>query len=219
MLLNSELSKAFGLMADLLEIQGANRFRINAFRRTARTLKDMVEDVAEVAEKEQLQNIPGIGKGTAEKIKEYIEDARITELDELLGRMPDGLPALLEIPGMGPKKVAAVWQELGVEELGDLKEAIEAGRLEQLAGFGAQSVKKIAQGIKFMEHSGGRVPYGQALPLAEALLEKVGAIVPFDEDLIAADLASGFVTCRAAVDSECEHWSKGNGAPDAVLCG
>ena len=72
-MLNSELSKAFGLMADLLEIQGANRFRINAFRRTARTLKDMVEDVAEVAEKEQLQKIPGIGKGTADKIKEYLD--------------------------------------------------------------------------------------------------------------------------------------------------
>ncbi|MCH8853581.1 MAG: hypothetical protein IID41_13155, partial [Planctomycetes bacterium] len=163
-------------MADLLEIQGANRFRINSFRRTGRTLKDLVEDVAALVEEERLLEVPGIGKGTAGKIEEYLEVGRIAELDELLGKMPDGLPALLDIPGMGPKKVAAVWKELDIEELGDLKEAIEDGRLAELAGFGEQSVKKIGEGIRFMETSGERVPYGEALPLAEALAEEVGAI-------------------------------------------
>ncbi len=195
-MLNSELSKAFNLMADLLEIQGANRFRINSFRRTGRTLKEMVEDVAELAEEDRLQDIPGIGQGTADKIKEYIEHGRITELEELMGHMPEGLPALLEVPGMGPKKVAAVWKGLDVEDLGDLKGAIESGRLQKLPGFGEQSVKKIAEGIRFMEKSGGRVPYGQALPIAEALAEKVRQIEGVDQVAIAGSLRRGKETIR-----------------------
>ncbi|MCH8967853.1 MAG: DNA polymerase/3'-5' exonuclease PolX [Planctomycetes bacterium] len=190
-MLNKELANAFNLMGDLLEIQGANRFRINSFRRTGRTLKDLIEDVAVLVEEDRLLEVPGIGKGTAGKIEEFIEVGRIAELDELLGKMPDGLPALLDIPGMGPKKVAAVWKELDIEELGDLKEAIEDGRLAELAGFGEQSVKKIGEGIRFMETSGERVPYGEALPLAEALAEEVGAIDGVKRVAIAGSLRRG----------------------------
>lgn len=190
-MVNQELSNAFHLIADLLEIEGANLFRINAFRRVGRTLKDMVEDVAEVAAADRLKDIPGVGKGAFEKITEYIAHGRISDLDELMGRMPEGLPALLDIPGMGPKKVAAVWKELDVEDLGDLKDVIESGRLAELSGFGAQSVKKIAEGIRFMEKSGGRVPYGQALPLAEALAEKVRGIKGVGQVAIAGSLRRG----------------------------
>lgn len=191
---NTELSRAFDLMADLLEIQGANRFRVNSYRRVSRMLKDLVDDLAKLAAEDRLEELPGVGEGTAKKIKQYIETGHITELEELMGQVPDALPGLLEIPGMGPKKVAAVWKELGVSELGDLKKAIEEGRLEKLPGFGKQSVKKIAEGIGFMEKSGARTPYGEALPIAEEFAEQVGKIKGVRRVAVAGSLRRGVET-------------------------
>ncbi len=191
---NSELARSFELLADLLEIQGANRFRINSFRRSARILKDLVEDAAELDRDDRLAEVEGIGKGTLEKIREHLRTGSMVELAELTAHMPEGLPALLEVPGMGPKKVAAVWKQLDVGSLADLKQAIEAGRLQALPGFGVQSAKKIAQGIQFLERSGGRVPYGQALTLGEALAERVAAIPGVERVAIAGSLRRGCET-------------------------
>ncbi|MEK6799206.1 MAG: helix-hairpin-helix domain-containing protein, partial [Planctomycetota bacterium] len=172
-MINAELVRAFEQIADLLEIDGADTFRISSYRRAARTLEDLSEDVATVAAEQRLTELSGIGKGTAERIQQFLTTGRIPLLDELEAKFPPGLPKLLEIPGMGPKKVGLVYRELKVGHLDDLKKVVASGALAQLPGMGEASVKKIADGIAFLESSAGRTPLGIALPVAEELVRRV----------------------------------------------
>jgi DNA polymerase (family 10) len=166
---SKELSNLFSEMADLLEILGEESFRVNSYRRAARTLKDLTQDVDALKAEGKLGDLPGIGKGMLGKIEEYLSRGKVEAHDELLARVPSGLPALLSIPGLGPKKVALAWKQLGVEGLEDLKRVIADGRLAALKGMGAKSVEQIAHGIEFAEQSTGRTPLGLAWPLAEEL--------------------------------------------------
>jgi DNA polymerase (family 10) len=172
-MINAELARMFERTADLLEIDGEDVFRINSYRRAARTLKDTPEDIAELAAEGRLTDLPGVGKGTAQRIRQYIDTGHIDVLDRLEKKLPKGLPGLLEIPGMGPKKVALAHEKLDVRGLADLKKVIKSGKLAKLPGLGPTSVKKIAEGIAFLESSGGRTPLGIALPLAESFVEQV----------------------------------------------
>src|SRR3970040_800410 len=191
---NAELVRAFERIADLLEIDGADGFRINSYRRAARTLKDAGEDAAVLAKEGRLQELPGVGKGTAQRIQQFLDSGHIDVLDELEAKFPPGLPALLDIPGMGPKKVALVHTELGVKKLDDLKKVIASGAMEKLPGLGATSVKKIAEGIAFLERSGGRTPLGIALPIAEVFLERVRALRGVKQAEVAGSLRRGLET-------------------------
>lgn len=166
---NKELSAVFNEIAALMEILGESKFRINSYQRTARTIKDLTKDVAQLAESGELEKLPGVGKATVEKIQSYLKDGRIDTHQELLAQVPAGLPRLLSIPGMGPKKVALAWKELKVEGIDDLKRVIASGELAKLKGMGDKSVKQIADGIAFAESTSGRTPLGLAWPLADEL--------------------------------------------------
>ncbi len=190
-MINSELAHALDTIADLLEITGGDTFRINSYRRVARTIRDLTDDVRVLQEAGKLREIKGIGKGTAAKIEEFIESGTISALEELRARIPEGLPALLAIPGMGPKKVALVHEQLGVACLDDLKEAVQSGRLATLPGLGEQSVKRIADGITFLESSGDRTPIGIALPIARDLAETLRSVRGVERVEIAGSMRRG----------------------------
>lgn len=170
---NADLARVFERIADLLEILGEDRFRTNSYRRVARSVEDLDVDIAHLAREGRLGDVDGVGKGVAPKIEQFLATGRIDILDELESKLPKGLPDLLAIPGVGPKKIAAMHKELSVTGVDDLKRAIDNGALAELSGFGPASVKKIAEGIAFLESSGGRTPLGQALPLAESLADGI----------------------------------------------
>ena len=193
-MINMEVARVFERIADLLEIDGADRFRINSYRRAARTLEDTADDIAELAAEGRLTDLPGIGKGTAGRIQQFIDTGRVDVLAELEAKLPPHLPDLLEIPGMGPKKVALVHQELGVTGVEDLKKVIASGEMAELPGLGTTSVKRIAEGLTFLESSGGRTPLGVALPIAEALAERVRALRGVKRVEIAGSLRRGAET-------------------------
>ncbi len=193
-MINTELAWVFERIADLLEIDGADGFRINSYRRAGRTLKDTPEDVAAMAAEGRLTDLPGVGKGTAKRIQQFIDTGHIDVLDELEKKLPKGLPALLEIPGMGPKKVALAHEKLGVRGMADLKKVIKSGELAKLPGLGATSVQKIAEGIAFLESSGGRTPLGIALPIAEEFAECVREFKGVNRVEIAGSLRRGAET-------------------------
>lgn len=174
-MINKEVAGILNEIADLLEITGGDRFRVNSYRRAARSLEGESVDVAELANRDELQTIPGIGKGMAERILQYLKTGRIDLHQELLASVPKGLPELLAIPGLGPKKVRLLHEELGIGGTDDLAAAIEAGKVASLAGFGAKSVEKISEGMAFLKRSAGRTPLGQALPIAESLRDAVAA--------------------------------------------
>lgn len=172
-MVNSEIAAVFSEIADLLELTGGDPFRVNSYRKAARSIEDLPEDIVDVANRGELQKIPGVGKGTAERIMQYLKTGKVTVHQELLDLIPRGLPELLTVPGLGPKKVQALYRELGVTSMADLEAVIADGRAEKLPGFGKKSVEKIAEGLAFLKRSAGRTPLGAALPLAEGLRDAV----------------------------------------------
>lgn len=173
---NETLEALFNEIADLLEIKGEDAFRVNSYRRVARTIKNLTEDIAEVAARGGLSDLQGVGKSTAAKIEQYIKTGKIDLHEELRASIPKGLPELLNIPGMGPKKVALAWKELGVEDVAGLKKVIASGEFAALKGMGEKSVQQIAQGLAFAEKSGERTPLGLAWPLAEELAQAMRGV-------------------------------------------
>lgn len=210
-MVNKELSAIFNEIADLMEILGESKFRINSYQRTARTLKNLTKDVAQLAEAGELDELPGVGKATVEKIQSYLDNGKIDTHQELLAKVPAGLPALLNIPGMGPKKVALVWKELDVESIEDLKRVIASGELAKLKGMGEKSVKQIADGIAFAESTSGRTPLGLAWPLAEELAAAMRDVKGVARVEIAGSLRRGCETI-GDIDLLCES----DAGPDVV---
>ncbi len=164
---NAVLSELFGQMADIMEILGEDRFRINSYRKVSRIIADTPADIEGLLETGRLAKVPGVGKSSLAKIEEFVKTGSITAHQELLARIPPDLLDLLRIPGMGPKGVKAVYDQLNVASIADLKAAIDAGSLAELPGFGDKKAAVIARGIDFLEKSTGRIRIDQALEAAE----------------------------------------------------
>ncbi|MCK4850488.1 MAG: DNA polymerase/3'-5' exonuclease PolX [Phycisphaerae bacterium] len=173
---NRALSDIFDQMADLLEILGQDPFRINSYRRVSRVISDLPEDIESLRKQGRLGKLPGVGKNSVARIDEYLRTGKIADHQKLLKQVPPGLLELLEIAGLGPKTIAKAWRELGVSCSEELQEVIEDGRLAGLAGLGEKKAQQIARGIAFRQRSAGRTPLGIALPIAEALAERLGEI-------------------------------------------
>lgn len=171
---NRKIAHLLEELADGLEILGENPFRVNAYRKAARILRDLPRDVFEIYNEEGLkglQQIPGIGERIASKIHQYIEKGEIQKHREVMEQIPHGLLELLDIPGMGPRTVHLLWKELGVTDLDSLKEALNSGKVERLPGMGAKKVENIRHGIQLLQRLRGRIPLGQVYPLVMQIVE------------------------------------------------
>ena len=136
---NAEIAVLLSQEAELLEIQGANPFRVRAYRRAAQTIDALPRSVASIlAAREDLTALPGIGQDLARKIAEIVKTGHFAALDDLKREVPGELAAIAALPGMGPKRVSRLHHELGVRTLDDLRRAVEGGRLHGLKGFGAR---------------------------------------------------------------------------------
>jgi DNA polymerase (family 10) len=166
-MINTELSALFEQMADVMEILGEDRFRINSYKKVARIIDDLSTDIEELLESGKLAKIPGIGKSSLAKIEEFVETGTMNTYQELLKNIPSTLLELLNIPGMGPKGVKTVYEQLNVTSIAELKKAIETGSLAELSGFGEKKAAALAKGIAFLETSTGRIRLDQALEAAE----------------------------------------------------
>jgi DNA polymerase (family 10) len=164
---NAEISKLFEQMADIMEILGEDRFRINTYRKVARIIGDMPTDVEVLLETGQLEKIPGIGKSSLAKIDEFTKTGTITAHQQLLKKIPASLLELLNIPSLGPKGVKAIYENLNVTDITKLKKALTNGSVAELPGFGEKKAEAIKKGIGFLESSTGRIRLDQALEAAE----------------------------------------------------
>jgi DNA polymerase (family X) len=167
---NTTISELFSEMADIMEILGEDRFRINSYRKVARVIGDMPTDIEEMLATGKLAETPGIGKSSLAKIEEFIKTGQITAHQELLTKIPQKLLQLLKIPGMGPKGVKAVYENLKVKSIADLKAAIETGKLAELPGFGEKKAAIITKGIEFLAKSTGRIRLDQAFNVATIVM-------------------------------------------------
>lgn len=146
---NPAIADQFDEMADLLELDGANVFRVRAYRNAARVIRDLASPLKELAkDTKALVELPGIGSDLASKIKEILDTGTFQALATLRAKFPSGLVELTRLPGLGPKKVRLLHDALGIRCLEDLREAIEKGSLLQVRGFGERSVAKLKEELE-----------------------------------------------------------------------
>ncbi len=173
---NAEIAAVFEEVADLLEFQGANPFRIRAYRNAARTIADLPESAATiVAAGGDLSTTRGIGRDLAGKVAELVSSGRLAMLEELLAEVPESVLALLRVPNLGPKRAAMLHRELGIDSLEGLRAACEAGQVRGLKGFGAKTEAKILDGLALAATAAERTLWARADEIARELIEYLSA--------------------------------------------
>ena len=168
---NRELATLFNRMADVLEFKGENPFKISAYRKASRIIGDLTEDIEEISESGKLKGIPGIGEGMAQKIVEYLKTGKVSKFEEAKKGISDELISIMEIPGMGPKTLAMLHKEKGINNLSQLEKALDDGSLLRLFGMGEKKVENIKRGIQLLKQSKGRMNLGIAFPIAKRIVE------------------------------------------------
>ncbi len=155
----------------LLALQGENPFRCQAYHNAARALQQVEEDLPELIATGRLGEIHGIGETLREKITTLATTGKLPFYDDLRRKTPPGLLDMLRLPGMGPKKVQALYQQLGIDDLDKLREACATGQVARLKGFGEKTQQHIQEGLVFLSQAGHRIRIDQAEALAHVLLE------------------------------------------------
>ncbi len=197
MSVNKQLAQIFEEMAIAIQLSGGNAFRVSAMNRAARVFKDMTHDVAALVEeagddaKKQLTEIDGVGKGTAERVLEFLETGTIEEHQKLRDEVPAGLLEIAKIPGLGPRTVRLMWEELNITTIEGLKQAIEDGSLLKLPRMGKKTVENIKDALSFLERSGERTPMGLALPVAETIVAMLAEVEGVERAAYAGSLRRG----------------------------
>ena len=170
-LTNEQIAELFENMGSLLEMKGDTVFKIRAYQRAARTIEQLSSPLATAVENgEDLTKIPGVGKAISEKIAEYISTGQVSAYERLVEELPSGVLDLKEIPGVGPKMAMAISQQLGISTVDGVAEAAADGRLATLPRMGKRAAEGILRHINAFKEMGGRTPIGEALPVAEEVM-------------------------------------------------
>ena len=189
---NEDIAMIFDEMADLLEIEEANPFRVRAYRNAARTIRGLGRELGEMlADGEDLTRLPGIGKDLAAKIEEILATGHAKALDKLHKEVPASLEALLKIPGLGPKRVKALYKELQIKTLKQLENAARQGRLSALPGFGAKTEQRILEAVGAHRSLEKRFLRNVARQYAEPLVQYLQDIAEVDDVVVAGSYRRG----------------------------
>jgi DNA polymerase (family 10) len=172
---NQAIAAVLEQIADLLEFQNSNPFRVRAYRGAARRIQDFSEPLSVIVADgdRNLTDLDGIGKEMAAKIVELLQTGKLSLLEELREQVPDEVFALLRIPGLGPKKAAVLYNELGIASLEMLRAACESQQVRTLKGFGAKTEETILAGIPLAEQAGKRIYWAEADNIARQLLTHI----------------------------------------------
>jgi DNA polymerase (family 10) len=170
---NSQIADVLEELADLLEFQGSNAFRIRAYRNAARTIRNQSESIAKLATQhpDKLTEMAGIGKAVAEKCVTLVTTGKLPQLEQLLEEIPESTLAMLRIPGLGPKKAAVLYKELGITSLAQLKRACEDGEVRKLKGFAQKTEQAILDGMTIAEAANQRLYWAEVDEIAKSLQE------------------------------------------------
>jgi DNA polymerase (family X) len=174
---NSQIAAVFDRIADVLEIQGENAFRIRSYRSASRAVGDMAERLADLAAAgRDLEELPGIGKSLAAKIHEILATGTCRTLEDLRRQLPPHLPDLLGVKGLGPKRVKVLFEKMKIENLEQLKVAAEAGKIRGLEGMGEKTEQNILRGLATLEAEAGRISIERAAEHVASIGRHLGGI-------------------------------------------
>ena len=176
MMEKNDIASVLDEIATFMELTGENPFKIRAYSAGARILENMTEDLGELIDGGKLADIPGLGEALVDKITTLRRDGVLPVHQKLKASIPAGLLEVMQIPGLGPKKVRALWTQLAVEDLAKLKEVCESGAVAELKGFGAKTQEKILEGIKNRIAYGKRHRWYEAAAIAEPILVGLRAL-------------------------------------------
>lgn len=190
-----EIAGVLNEIATLLELRGENVFKINAHRRAARALETLTESLDKHIADGTLGEVEGVGKAIQAKIETLHKNGRLEELEHLRSLVPPGLLDILKLPGIGPKKVKALYEELGIDGLVPLKEACESGRIAKVKGFGPKTQENILEGIAFLKEGEGRVLRPIALEVARDLASTLAKVKGIER----VEIAGSLRRCRDTV--------------------
>ena len=166
---NSDIADIFNEVADLIDIEGANEFRVRSYREAAQSIENLSSNIADlVDENKDLTELHGIGESIADKIEEIVETGGLKQLEEIKKRVPEDLIQLLNLSGLGPERVKDLYQKLDITSLDDLKKATEKQTIRELEGFGEKTENKIK---KELERVGGKEERRTKLIKAEEYAE------------------------------------------------
>lgn len=186
---NLDVSRVLTTLADLLEIQGANPFRIRAYRNAVNTVNSLSRPLAAMVEAgEDLTKLPGVGKTVAHHIIEFLKTGRITRLEEVSAEIPVTLVELVRLDGVGPKKAKKLFEQLGVKTVDDLAEQLDAGTVRELDGFGRKSAEKIKRSIEDHRKHSGRFQIHEVEKLIAGVLEHMAHAPGVDKIELAGSL-------------------------------
>ncbi|PQV64255.1 DNA polymerase (family 10) [Abditibacterium utsteinense] len=188
---NAALARVFEELADYLELSGENPFKIRAYRTASEAILDFPAPIESAAENGTLDQIEGLGFATISKSKEFLATGRVRVLEELKLRFPPGLLEVLRVPGLGPKKVALLYQEKGVDSLPKFAELLENGELNGVSGFGAKTIENLKTNLRRLSELTARMPITQATVLAQKIQGELREKLPDVEIEIAGSLRRG----------------------------
>jgi DNA polymerase (family 10) len=192
---NEELGRQFAEIAELLKLSGADRFRVRAYERARDAVNTVTVDLATL-DLAALSELPGIGGSTARKIVEFQRTGQIGMLAELRAKVPPGLLALVQVPGLGPKTARTLYDQLGVDSLPALREALRDGRVRGLAGLGLRTEENLRASLARVDATATqRIPLADVIGVAEELLARVRAV----EGVRSATLAGSIRRMRDTV--------------------
>lgn len=213
---NKEIAGTFNLLAKVMELHGENKFKIRSYQNAYNTLRKLGDPLSDM-EESQLSTIKGVGKAIAGKITELIDTGKMATLSRYLDQTPAGIQEMLQIKGFGPKKVKVIWEELGIESIGELLYAVNENRLIELKGFGKKTQEDLKQKLEYYQRNRNRFhfavleqEYLEILPLLQqalpgATIEPSGAfrrkvvtpeaieLMIIGEDLPVTSLAKSFL--------------------------
>ncbi|OPX62478.1 MAG: hypothetical protein A4E30_00729 [Methanomassiliicoccales archaeon PtaB.Bin215] len=168
---NAKVASVLEEVADLLELKEGTFFQVRAYRRVAKEITSLTEDVKDIYVRGHLDQVPGVGKAIHDKIVEIIRTGELQYLNDLRNEFPAGLLQVMQVPDVGPKTAGRLYKELKVTNLQDLKAAAEQHRIRMLKGFGERTEENILKGIRYLESRQGRMLLGYAYPRGKALEE------------------------------------------------